>query len=205
MRHPAAQPAAPPAADWRRRCLRAAGLAALCAALRPQACFAPAQPIWRPGAPLQPPEYLALPRSVPRPPRRSRAAVALRATEADFGSAYQAFVRANGKAMTGMAWQSFQQLGRGAIYVNDASSQALLYVKLDDWTKKKPTSLDDLAGLDEIVERVREYNPELQFVVVFESGGRMLADIVKPSIPPPQVVPPTPLQPPTAGAGVIDV
>lgn len=101
--------------------------------------------------------------------------------------------------MTGMAWQSFQQLGRGAIYANEGSSQALLYVTLSDWIKNKPTGFDDVAGLDEIVERIRSYDPEMQFVVVYESGGQMLADIVKPSIPPPQVAPPTPLQPRVTG------
>lgn len=43
------------------------------------------------------------------------------------------------------------------------------------------------ANLRQITDRIRSYNPERQFVVVFESHGLMGADIVTPNMPPREV------------------
>merc|ERR1719210_1319245 len=92
---------------------------------------------------------------------RRRSPVSAQATHGgELDVAYKAFLRMNGKALTGMAWKSFQDLGRGAVFVNqDASSQASLYVPLDKWLMQKPSGPDDLDGMDRVVTRIREYDP----------------------------------------------
>lgn len=50
-----------------------------------------------------------------------------------------------------------------------------MYVELSRWQEsgKEPAAGGDLTNLQHIIERLQSYDPEKQFVVVFQSHGLM--------------------------------
>ncbi|KAJ8607068.1 hypothetical protein CTAYLR_009900 [Chrysophaeum taylorii] len=108
---------------------------------------------------------------------------------------YKAYVRRNGFLLTGMSWVGFEELGPGCIVANraegplddDTTEEALksIYVPEDKFVASEDGY--DASGLEQILKRVRTYDPKREFVVVFSHDGVMGADIVTPSMPPPKV------------------
>lgn len=108
-----------------------------------------------------------------------------------FGSpwevAYRRAVSKHGAKWAALSWKGFSQLGRGAIVVNedaDSSDVAGMYVPLNRIVPEAaPPSTGD-GGREAIIQRVESYHPSKEFVVVYQHGGVMGADIVKPNISP---------------------
>ena len=101
---------------------------------------------------------------------------------------YKAFVNDHGLTLCGNSWKGFEALGRGAIYANhDARPPASTYVPLGRWLDSLALSADDPSTVEAVVEYIRGYDPEMQFVVVFQYGGVLGADVVCPNMRPPEV------------------
>jgi len=65
-----------------------------------------------------------------------------------------------------------------------------LYVELNQWMESSQeghTNAVDEENLRQILSRIKSYDPERQFVVVFQAAGIMGTDIVTPNIPPSQM------------------
>lgn len=119
---------------------------------------------------------------------------------------YKAFIKRTGAHICGLAYNGYVKEGRGAIYakythtgsdpqsltdVDKISGVPSLYVPLNQWMESaendKDSSTSSQADLQHILERILSYDPEKQFVVVFETKDLMGADIVRPNIPPPEM------------------
>mmetsp|Transcript_17863 Transcript_17863/g.27610 ORF Transcript_17863/g.27610 Transcript_17863/m.27610 type:complete len:291 (-) Transcript_17863:21-893(-) len=110
---------------------------------------------------------------------------------------YQAFLKESGKELTAMSWEGFTKNGRGAIYVNrqkkgkakqkKGTDIKTLFVPLDKYKERAPKSDQEQQDLQQILTRVEGYDPEKEFVMVFEAAGLMGADVVKPSMCPPDI------------------
>ena len=128
------------------------------------------------------------------PSGRARLPPALSAAEPGAGQAvswrgeYKAFVNKHGLTLCGNSWKGFEALGRGAIYANhDARPPASTYVPLGRWLDSLALSADDPSTVEAVIEYIRGYDPETQFVVVFQCGGVLGADVVCPNMRPPEV------------------
>ncbi|CAN0384010.1 unnamed protein product [Hapterophycus canaliculatus] len=64
-----------------------------------------------------------------------------------------------------------------------------MYVPLTEFESMKAAGQEAREGDDlaQIVRRVKDYRPEREFVVVFQASGVMGADIVRPSVSPPEM------------------
>lgn len=112
-----------------------------------------------------------------------------------------AYIRRNGEVLCAMAWEGYERLGRGAVFANydaDAQSVAVVgkgakavrsgipsfYVDRARLVTENEKSLDKMKP---ILDRIDEYDPDKQFVVVFEAFGTQGADIVTPNQLPSEV------------------
>ena len=62
-----------------------------------------------------------------------------------------------------------------------------MYVPLDKYSEREPQTEQEKVDLQQILQRIQNYDPEREFVVIFEAAGLMGADVVKPSVAPPLV------------------
>lgn len=115
----------------------------------------------------------------------------------------------NGAHLCAMSWRGYQAEGRGAILakyedkdmdqegrtlseVDRVSGVPSMYVSLARWMESGEAAKDGPAqaerqDLQQILDRVISYEPELAFVVVFQAHGLMGADIVTPNVSPPDM------------------
>jgi hypothetical protein len=124
--------------------------------------------------------------------------------------AYKAYVKKNGAQLCALAWRGYQKEGRGAIVAKQRADQSMeeeevpeglaafegvpsaMYTPLRKWMEglEAAAAVDGDVGLQsgalrQILERVMKYDPEEDFVMVFETPRLCGADIVRPSITPP--------------------
>lgn len=119
----------------------------------------------------------------------------------------KAYIKKNGAQLCAMAWRGFEKEGRGAIVAKPREPQegdppegveafegvpSAMYVGLARWVEgmEAAAAADGDIGLQSgamrlILDRVRGYTPEEDFVVVFETPRLCGADIVRPSVAPP--------------------
>lgn len=144
-------------------------------------------------------------RSPPPPPSPEDHADAVRK---EWEKEYKLYIKKNGAQLCAMAWRGFEKEGRGAIVskqkapaVAAAAPEGLeavegvasaMYVPLSRWMDgiEAAAQVDGDVGVQSgalrlILERVRGYDPQTDFVVVFETPRLCGADIVHPSIAPP--------------------
>ncbi|CAM9691945.1 unnamed protein product [Scytosiphon promiscuus] len=116
---------------------------------------------------------------------------------------YKAYIKRTGQYLCSMSWEGHEEMGRGAIFANydDARKEGKLnetekfggipsmYVPLTEFESMKAAGQEAGEGDDlaQIVRRVKDYRPEREFVVVFQAAGVMGADIVRPSVSPPEM------------------
>lgn len=139
----------------------------------------------------------------PAPPLR-RASVARRVGEAGIGGRagddspwareYKAYVKRVGFELCGLSWEGFVEKGRGAVFSGRSDKSSgdddrlpSAYVELEQWTKSQAEDGKDGDGLGAILRRIRAYDPNKEFVVVYQAFGVMGADVVRPSMSPPEV------------------
>ena len=111
-------------------------------------------------------------------------------------AAYKEWIKANGAKLTVSAWRGFEAMGRGAITFRQPGKlpsgkmeyeEPHSYIKEDVYRSMWQSgggSEGELADLGSILNRIELYDPQKQFVAVFEAHGIMGADIVTPNIPP---------------------
>ena len=114
---------------------------------------------------------------------------------------YKAYVKRNGELLCAMAWEGYETLGRGAVFANyDGNPDTLAMLDVNGKTvksampsfyisKEKLMEQTDPSApnLAPIVSRISTYDPQRQFVVIFESDGTQGADIVTPNQAPSEV------------------
>lgn len=116
---------------------------------------------------------------------------------------YKAYIKRTGQYLCSMSWEGHEEMGRGAIFANydDARKEGKLndmdkfggipsmYVPLTEFESMKAAGKEagEEDDLEQIVKRVKAYNPEKEFVVVFQAVGVMGADIVRPNVSPPEM------------------
>ncbi len=115
---------------------------------------------------------------------------------------YKSYVKRNGELLCAMAWEGYETLGRGAVFANyddAARSVAMVDRGGKDMQSTTPSFYVDrdklvemndkeqLAQMKHILHRIAVYNPQTQFVVVFEADGTQGADIVTPNHAPSEV------------------
>jgi hypothetical protein len=103
--------------------------------------------------------------------------------------------------LTAMSWEGHTRFGRGAIYANNQARPGVkrgskpadvksfggaptMYVPLNKYSEREPKTDQEQSDLEHILKRIKTYDPEKEFVVIFEAAGLMGADVVKPSLPP---------------------
>lgn len=118
------------------------------------------------------------------------------ASPAGWADKYEAYVARNGELLCAMAWEGYEKLGRGAVFTNYDSASANVgfasapggaaqpatpsfYVDRDQLLAKN--ARDDIPQMAPILSRIADYDPQTQFVVVFEADGTQGADIVTPN------------------------
>lgn len=121
-------------------------------------------------------------------------------TSRSWAEKYKAYVNRNGEMLCAMAWEGYERLGRGAVFANDdieASSVAVMrpggmenarasfYVDRDKLIERNEN--DMVPQMKPILNRIAKYDPNTQFVVVFEADGTQGADIVTPNMAPSEV------------------
>ena len=103
---------------------------------------------------------------------------------------YKGYIKRNGMHLAGMSWKGYEKLGTGCIVANYDVKDATIPGEAFKSMYVPENKFDDVGeeeGVKRILDRLREYEPERQFVVVFTTGDVMGVDIVTPNIPPPQV------------------
>lgn len=123
-------------------------------------------------------------------PGQSRRQSTAMSAGSDWEKEYKNYIKRNGMHLAGMSWRGYEKLGIGCIVTNyDVKDAAIpgeafksMYVP-----ESKFGGVDEEEGVKRILDRLKEYEPERQFVVVFTTGNVMGVDIVTPNIPPPQV------------------
>jgi len=113
---------------------------------------------------------------------------------------YKAFLKRNGKDICAMCYDGYRRLGRGAVFANYseamdkvesdidlAQSVPSMYVPMDKLRESASRRPSQGGDMKHITDRVARYDPEKQFVVVFECNGVMGADIVTPNMEPQKV------------------
>mmetsp|Transcript_5668 Transcript_5668/g.8520 ORF Transcript_5668/g.8520 Transcript_5668/m.8520 type:complete len:164 (+) Transcript_5668:37-528(+) len=98
---------------------------------------------------------------------------------------YKGFVRRCGAYICSLSWHAYEKMGRGAIYANyDGGKKAntlseadskfggvpSMFCPLKEFEDMKPLNSvkNEHTDLNEIIRRVKEYDPEREFVVVFQ-------------------------------------
>lgn len=106
-------------------------------------------------------------------------------TKGDWEHAYHGFIAKAGFRTCGAAWEGYCRLGRGAMYVTkDASSDGVRgFVPIARLSRSLGENAAT-ADLQEIVRRIDNYDPEKEFVVIFEADGITGVDVLKPALPP---------------------
>eukprot|EP00188_Purpureofilum_apyrenoidigerum_P000703 Plantae.Rhodophyta-Purpureofilum_apyrenoidigerum.ctg13294.p1 GENE.Plantae.Rhodophyta-Purpureofilum_apyrenoidigerum.ctg13294~~Plantae.Rhodophyta-Purpureofilum_apyrenoidigerum.ctg13294.p1 ORF type:complete len:222 (+),score=36.37 Plantae.Rhodophyta-Purpureofilum_apyrenoidigerum.ctg13294:47-667(+) len=113
---------------------------------------------------------------------------------------YKAFLKRNGRMVCAMCYEGYKCLGRGAVLANysdvqkkesdsrvdQAQSIPSMYVTAEK-LRGAPGSGTSDSDIRHIIQRIKAYNPEKQFVVVFQCHGVMGADIVTPNMKPEDV------------------
>mmetsp|Transcript_2214 Transcript_2214/g.6586 ORF Transcript_2214/g.6586 Transcript_2214/m.6586 type:complete len:199 (+) Transcript_2214:101-697(+) len=112
---------------------------------------------------------------------------------------YKAFLKRNGKVICAMCYEGYKRLGRGAVLANyssvetksqsrvdQAQSVPSMYVTAEKLREASGSGRSD-SDIRHIVQRIKAYNPESQFVVVFQCHGVMGADVVTPNMKPEDV------------------
>lgn len=122
-------------------------------------------------------------------------------------SQYKSYISEMGKYITGMSWKGYMEVGKGAIQANNQlkpnpkvtgkgrSSRPLdqapstKYVPITYFESKlaEDNEHKDSTNINQIIARLDNYDPNREFVVVFEAAGLMGVDVVRPSIPPPEM------------------
>jgi hypothetical protein len=113
---------------------------------------------------------------------------------------YKIFINRHGKYLSGFCHQGLSNLGRGAIYANyegrrveDDGTDTLgglpfAYCPVREFEQMRATaSKGEIIHLDQILNRVKTYDPSLEFVVIFQGEGLLGVDIVKPNAPPSEI------------------
>ncbi|KAG5179486.1 hypothetical protein JKP88DRAFT_349879 [Tribonema minus] len=117
---------------------------------------------------------------------------------------YKAFIRRCGAYVCSLSWQAYEKMGRGAVYSNYDGGKAAgtlseadeklggipsMFCPLHEFEAMVPgaAAKGEHNDLDQIIQRIKQYDPTKEFVVVFQAGGVCGADICSPSIPPPDV------------------
>ncbi|GMH79114.1 hypothetical protein TrLO_g13572 [Triparma laevis f. longispina] len=106
--------------------------------------------------------------------------------------AYKDHLKRVGPKITALAYDGYLAHGRGSLLCkadlnNDGPANEALpnaYLPKVKWSESNPLSSSDLLNLKEIHTRIASYDPEVQFVIVFQAHGLMGCDVVKPNIKP---------------------
>ncbi len=127
----------------------------------------------------------------------------------EWETSYKAYVKKNGAQLCALAWRGYEKEGRGAIVAKQREQPkeetpvpegvaafegvpSAMYVSLRQWKEgvEAAAAADGDIGLQsaalrQILERVMNYDPQEDFVIVFETPRLCGADIVRPSVTPP--------------------
>eukprot|EP00747_Dinoflagellata_sp_TGD_P185009 gnl/TRDRNA2_/TRDRNA2_41222_c0_seq1.p1 gnl/TRDRNA2_/TRDRNA2_41222_c0~~gnl/TRDRNA2_/TRDRNA2_41222_c0_seq1.p1 ORF type:complete len:389 (-),score=48.11 gnl/TRDRNA2_/TRDRNA2_41222_c0_seq1:7-1173(-) len=91
--------------------------------------------------------------------------------------------------LVGTAWMGFEEFGRGAIYANNDEGSDM-YAPLDFWkswdTDKEESSSMAFVKKDAI-QYIKDYDPIIEVVIVFQSEGMMSVNKLRPNVAPPEV------------------
>eukprot|EP00747_Dinoflagellata_sp_TGD_P182519 gnl/TRDRNA2_/TRDRNA2_36797_c0_seq1.p1 gnl/TRDRNA2_/TRDRNA2_36797_c0~~gnl/TRDRNA2_/TRDRNA2_36797_c0_seq1.p1 ORF type:complete len:309 (+),score=51.51 gnl/TRDRNA2_/TRDRNA2_36797_c0_seq1:79-1005(+) len=111
---------------------------------------------------------------------------------------YKGMIDRVGDTLAGMCWKGYQKLGRGALFANydnranpelgqdDAS--VMTYVPLDKWQEKFEIATEEEQDLLQgWIDNIEDYEPDTQYVVIFQSGRVMGSDIVEPETAPKRI------------------
>jgi len=145
--------------------------------------------------------------STPGTPPNSTPVPSARVSRGEWEVEYKDYIKRNGMQLCAMAWEGYEKMGPGAVFCNYSvqgaddeqrsatlltqqgdAAEALISMYVPEGKLTEGGVQDDEAGdIDQVLSRIREYSPEREFVVCFETGGIMGADVVRPSVPPPEV------------------
>lgn len=128
---------------------------------------------------------------------RRRCGVCMAAGKEDvWAKEYLAYLKRNGRDLCAMCYEGYKQLGRGAVLANYSGKKERpnsevdrmqgvpsMYVTASKLREAAGVGAEN-ADVEQITRRIVEYDPETQFVMVFEHAGVMGADIVTPNITP---------------------
>lgn len=104
---------------------------------------------------------------------------------------YKGFIKEEGFRSCGAAWQGYCQLGRGAMYINEDTAAETqvnsIFIPRGKLTSSISASDMETMDMKQIVNRIDDYDPDSEFVVIFQSDGLCGVDVVKPNMAPQQV------------------